>query len=264
MRRCYRGRTALRVSRAFDPVARKGQEPSDDPSVLDGERLSSQRLSWASRRRTTRRNRDGGHYDSMRSGLATDRGGEPYRKGQPVFEQMKFNRGLDRFRRRVRGAGPHGMAARNPDPTASASATDMRSWPADDGPAGPQTSPDGISAVACGLDAAADLRDSHMRNVARAARRSRRTTRHRPLTRTVSEARHDQRVQRRAPARVRLSPAHAPARRAAPLPRYPRRSPRLPSRSEPPTRPLPPRERRRSVQATQVPVGRLSSADGGA
>ena len=40
--------------------------------------------------------------------LATDRGGELYRKRQPmiepVFAQMKFNRGLDRFRRRGRGA----------------------------------------------------------------------------------------------------------------------------------------------------------------
>ncbi len=61
-----------------------------------------------SRRRTTRRNWDGGRYDEMRQVLATDRGGELYRKRQPmiepVFAQMKFNRGLDRFRRRGRGA----------------------------------------------------------------------------------------------------------------------------------------------------------------
>src|ERR671930_82870 len=61
-----------------------------------------------SRRRTTRRNWDGGRYDQMRQLLATDRGGELYRKRQPmiepVFAQMKFNRGLDRFRRRGRGA----------------------------------------------------------------------------------------------------------------------------------------------------------------
>jgi hypothetical protein len=60
------------------------------------------------RRRTTRRNRDGGRYDKMRQVLATDRGGKLYRKRQPmiepVFAQMKFNRGLDRFRRRGRGA----------------------------------------------------------------------------------------------------------------------------------------------------------------
>ena len=40
--------------------------------------------------------------------LASERGGELYRKRQPmiepVFAQMKFNRGLDRFRRRGRGA----------------------------------------------------------------------------------------------------------------------------------------------------------------
>jgi transposase len=61
-----------------------------------------------SRRRATRRNWDGGHYDFMRRVLATHRGGELYRKRQPmvepVFAQMKFNRGLDRFRRRGRGA----------------------------------------------------------------------------------------------------------------------------------------------------------------
>src|SRR3954452_11251939 len=61
-----------------------------------------------SRRRTTRRNWDGGRYEQIRGMLATDRGGELYRKRQPmiepVFAQMKFNRGLDRFRRRGRGA----------------------------------------------------------------------------------------------------------------------------------------------------------------
>jgi hypothetical protein len=61
-----------------------------------------------SRRKTTRRNWDGGRYDEMRQVLASDRGGELYRKRQPmiepVFAQMKFNRGLDRFRRRGRGA----------------------------------------------------------------------------------------------------------------------------------------------------------------
>src|SRR5215210_123690 len=61
-----------------------------------------------SRRRATRRNWDGGRYDQMRELLATERGGELYRKRQPmiepVFAQMKFNRGLDRFRRRGRGA----------------------------------------------------------------------------------------------------------------------------------------------------------------
>jgi hypothetical protein len=60
------------------------------------------------RRRPTRRNWEGGRYDQMRELLATERGGELYRKRQPmiepVFAQMKFNRGLDRFRRRGRGA----------------------------------------------------------------------------------------------------------------------------------------------------------------
>ena len=61
-----------------------------------------------SRKRTTCRNWDGGRYDEMRELLATERGGELYRKRQPmiepVFAQIKFNRGLDRFRRRGRGA----------------------------------------------------------------------------------------------------------------------------------------------------------------
>jgi transposase len=61
-----------------------------------------------SRRRTTRRNWDGGRYDEMRQLLASDRGNGLYRKRQPmiepVFAQMKFNRGLDRFRRRGRAA----------------------------------------------------------------------------------------------------------------------------------------------------------------
>ena len=60
------------------------------------------------RRRTTRRNWDGGRYDAMRDLLASERGSELYRKRQPmiepVFAQLKFNRGLDRFRRRGRGA----------------------------------------------------------------------------------------------------------------------------------------------------------------
>jgi transposase len=61
-----------------------------------------------SRRRATRRSWDGGYYDFMRRVLATERGGDLYRRRQPmiepVFAQMKFNRGLDRFRRRGRGA----------------------------------------------------------------------------------------------------------------------------------------------------------------
>jgi Transposase DDE domain len=61
-----------------------------------------------SRSRITRRNWDGGRYDEMRDRLASERGGELYRKRQPmiepVFAQVKFNRGLDRFKRRGRGA----------------------------------------------------------------------------------------------------------------------------------------------------------------
>ena len=61
-----------------------------------------------SRKRTTRRNWEGGHYDFMRRVLSTEHGAALYRKRQPmiesVFAQVKFNRGLDRFRRRGRGA----------------------------------------------------------------------------------------------------------------------------------------------------------------
>ena len=51
---------------------------------------------------------DGGYYAFMRRVLATEHGGALYRKRQPmiepVFAQVKFNRGLGRFRRRGRGA----------------------------------------------------------------------------------------------------------------------------------------------------------------
>ena len=44
----------------------------------------------------------------MRQVLSTEHGSALYRKRQPmiesVFAQVKFNRGLDRFRRRGRGA----------------------------------------------------------------------------------------------------------------------------------------------------------------
>src|SRR3954453_9183125 len=61
-----------------------------------------------SRRRTTRRNWECGHYDFMRRVLSSERGCDLYRRRKPmietVFAQTKFNRGLDRFRRRGRGA----------------------------------------------------------------------------------------------------------------------------------------------------------------
>jgi DDE family transposase len=51
---------------------------------------------------------DRGLYAFMRRVLATERGGELYRKRQalvePVFANTKFNRRLDRFRRRGRSA----------------------------------------------------------------------------------------------------------------------------------------------------------------
>jgi hypothetical protein len=62
----------------------------------------------AKRRKGSRPGWDGGLYAFMRRVLATERGGELYRQRQsmiePVFANTKFNRGIDRFRRRGRGA----------------------------------------------------------------------------------------------------------------------------------------------------------------
>jgi transposase len=62
----------------------------------------------AKSRSGTRPGWDGGLYAFMRRVLASDRGGELYRQRQaiiePVFANTKFNRGIDRFRRRGRGA----------------------------------------------------------------------------------------------------------------------------------------------------------------
>ena len=61
----------------------------------------------ASRRKGARPGWDGGAY-TMRGRLATDRGGELYRRRQPmiepVFGHTKFNRRFDRFHRRGRSA----------------------------------------------------------------------------------------------------------------------------------------------------------------
>jgi transposase len=62
----------------------------------------------ASKRKGARRGWEGGYYAFMRRVLAGERGGELYRQRQPmiepVFGQTKFNRGIDRFRRRGRAA----------------------------------------------------------------------------------------------------------------------------------------------------------------
>jgi transposase len=62
----------------------------------------------AKSRKGTRPGWDGGLYAFMRRVLASDRGGELYGQRQaiiePVFANTKFNRGIDRFRRRGRGA----------------------------------------------------------------------------------------------------------------------------------------------------------------
>jgi hypothetical protein len=62
----------------------------------------------ASKRTGTRPGWDGGRYAFMRRVLATDTGGDLYRKRQqmiePVFADTKFNRRIDRFQRRGRSA----------------------------------------------------------------------------------------------------------------------------------------------------------------
>ena len=62
----------------------------------------------AKSRKGTRPGWDGGLYAFMRRVLASDRGGELYGQRQaiiePVFANTKFNRGIDRFRRRGRAA----------------------------------------------------------------------------------------------------------------------------------------------------------------
>jgi hypothetical protein len=62
----------------------------------------------AKSRTGTRPGWDGGLYAFMRRVLATERGGELYGQRQtiiePVFANTKFNRGIDRFRRRGRAA----------------------------------------------------------------------------------------------------------------------------------------------------------------
>jgi Transposase DDE domain len=63
----------------------------------------------ASKRKGARRGWEGGYDALMRRVLGGERGGELYRQRQPmiepVFGQTKFNRGIDRFRRRGRGRG---------------------------------------------------------------------------------------------------------------------------------------------------------------
>jgi hypothetical protein len=62
----------------------------------------------AAKRKGARPGWDGGLYAFMRRVVASDAGGELYRKRQgmiePVFAQVKFNRKIDRFQRRGRAA----------------------------------------------------------------------------------------------------------------------------------------------------------------
>ena len=62
----------------------------------------------SSKRKSPRPGWSGGRYAWMRRLLATEAGREQYQKRhkviEPVFGQIKFNRKIDRFQRRGRGA----------------------------------------------------------------------------------------------------------------------------------------------------------------
>ena len=76
--------------------------------ALSGQGLQPLVAPDADRRKEPRPGRRGGLYDFIRRVLATDHGTELYRRRQaivePVFGQIKANRGADRFLRRGRSA----------------------------------------------------------------------------------------------------------------------------------------------------------------
>ena len=87
-----------------------------------------------SRKRTTRRNLDGGRYDEMREALASERGGQLYRKRQPmiepVFAQMKSTAAWTASDDEdAAPSAPNG--ALSPPPTICSSSTATRSRPPD-------------------------------------------------------------------------------------------------------------------------------------
>jgi transposase len=100
---------AAGVSNGLDVVlADAGYWTNGAIEALAGEGLQPLVAPDADRRKEPRPGRRGGLYDFMRRVLASDRGGELYRRRQatvePVFGQIKANRGADRFLRRGRSA----------------------------------------------------------------------------------------------------------------------------------------------------------------
>jgi len=70
----YRARGRMKDGRRFGRPPDPYQPPATPPDT--------------SRRRTTRRNWEGGRYDEMRQVPATERGGELYRQRQPMIEPV--------------------------------------------------------------------------------------------------------------------------------------------------------------------------------
>jgi transposase len=89
-------------------VADAGYWKNDAIEALVAEGIQTLVAPDADRRKEPRPGRRGGLYDFMRRALATDRGTELYAHRQaivePVFGQIKSNRGADRFGRRGRSA----------------------------------------------------------------------------------------------------------------------------------------------------------------
>jgi hypothetical protein len=89
-------------------LADAGDWTNDAIGALCGEGIATLVAPDADRRKEPRPGRRGGRYDFVRPVLATDWGKALYLKRQgsvePVFGQIKSNRGADRFQRRGRSA----------------------------------------------------------------------------------------------------------------------------------------------------------------
>src|SRR5918995_3639661 len=89
-------------------LADAGYWKNDAIETLASEGIPTLVAPDADRRKDPRPGRRGGLYDFMRRVLSTDPGGDLYRRRQatvePVFGQIKANRGADRFLRRGRSA----------------------------------------------------------------------------------------------------------------------------------------------------------------
>src|SRR3954468_7588077 len=109
------------ITAARDELARAGVQQPPEVVLADAgywhhvqmERLAAEGVTVlvppdANKRAGARPGWNGGLYAFMRRVLATDQGGALYAKRQgmiePVFADTKFNRGIDRFLRRGRGA----------------------------------------------------------------------------------------------------------------------------------------------------------------